>query len=83
MVGPLGQRQQLAGLLRKPFLVEGGAIGQVVVGDQWLAPFGGFAGVDELLPLLGQALGLGLLKGHTLLLQPHEGIEFRLEMLQP
>jgi hypothetical protein len=60
VVRPLGQRQQLPGLLGKALLGEGGELGQVVVGDQWFAPLGGFPGVCELLPLL---------------LQPHKGIK--------
>lgn len=64
MVGPLalGQRQQLPGLPGKALLGDGGELGQVVVGDQRLASLGGFAGVCELMPLLGQALGVGRLE---------------------
>ena len=47
---------------------ESRELGQVVVGDQWLVLFGDFASIDKLLPLLGQALGIGLLKAHPLLL---------------
>ena len=68
MVGPLGYCQQLAGLPGKAFLGESRELGQVVVGDQRFVLFGGFASIDKLLPLLGQALGIGRLKAHPLLL---------------
>jgi len=66
VVRPLGQRQQLAGFAGKAFLGEGGEFRQVVVGDQRLAAFGGFAGIDKLLPLLRRPEPGGCRRGQAL-----------------
>jgi len=83
MVGPLGQHQQLTGVTGKALLGQGREFGQVVVGDQRPTGFAGLDRSEELLALFGKAALVGLLEAHPLVLQPHERIQLRWEVIQP
>jgi len=83
VVRPLGQHQQFPGVTGKAFLGEGREFGQVVVGDQRPTGFAGLDGSEELLALFRKAVLIGTLEAHPLLLQPHEGIQLRWEVIQP
>ena len=53
------------------------------MGDQGPTGFAGLDRSEELLALFCKAALVGLLEAHPLLLQPHEGIQLRWEVIQP